>query len=105
MLERGNFTNCVIASQDQELEIVHHFIYLGSVIDREGERSEEIMERVMQERQVMGLLNKSMKALTASIDDVKELHRIYVAPTVAYGSGTRTWNRDQISQLRVMEIR
>lgn len=65
------------------------------MLEKEEGMTGEVQGRVMNGRQVVGMLNKVMRDVNPSMEVITELHSGVIVPTVMYGSKSRTWTVEQ----------
>jgi len=95
---------CKIMMNEQIMEEVSEFKYLGSVLCKYGSMEGEIRERALQGRKVVGSLGRMMRERTVSKEIKKALRDSIIVPTVTYGSETWTWNKCQRSNIQAVEM-
>ncbi len=86
------------------MEEVSKFKYLGTVLGKHGGMEGEIRERVMRGRSVVGSLAGVMKGRNVSMDAKRGLRNSILLPTLTYGSENSTWNGEQQSRVRAVEM-
>ncbi len=79
----------------------YYFKNLGTVLSKHGEM-EEVRERAVKGRSVIGSLGRVMKGRNVSVEVKRGLRNGVFLPTSTYGSETWMWNRAQ--QLRVCAV-
>ncbi len=94
---------CEIVMGGERMEVVKEFKYLGRVLSKHGEM-EEVRERAMKGRSVIGSLARVMKWITMSMEVKRGLRNSILLPTLTYGSEPWTWNRAQQSRVHALEL-
>ena len=89
---------------NENIEIVDHFNYLGAVFDRNGGCEREIKRRLGIGRTTMTNLNKVMNDTDVSINTKVRLVNTLVFPTVTYGSETWTINKSDRKKIDAFEL-
>ncbi len=87
----------------EKMEVVKEFKYLGAVLSKHGEM-EEVRERTVKGRSVIGSLGRVMKGRNVSMEAKRGLRNSVLLPTLTCGSGTWAWNRAQQSRVRAVEM-
>ncbi|MEL7177812.1 MAG: reverse transcriptase domain-containing protein [Pseudomonadota bacterium] len=95
---------CYITMNGERLEEVSEFKYLGTVLSKYGDMEKEVKERVMQGKRVDGTLESIMRNKKVGLNVKKGLRDSIVLPTLTYGSETWTWNTEQQSKVRAVEM-
>ncbi len=83
---------CKIWLGKVKMEEVNEFKYLGTILCKHGSMEEEIRERTVKGRQVMGDLKRVMKGRTVSMEVKGGIRNSIILPTLSYTSETWTWN-------------
>ena len=104
VMERGTDTQCRICLNEQVLENVSEFKYLGSVLNKDGSLGSEVEERVKQGRKVSGALKSVTRNRNVNVKVKKTLHDSVLMPTMLYGCETWTLLEGQKSRLRAVEM-
>ncbi len=86
------------------MEEVNEFKYLGTILCEHGSMEGEGRERTVKGRQLMGALERIMKGRNVSMAVRKEIRNSVILPTLSYASKTWTWNADQQSRMRAVEM-
>ncbi len=76
----------MVRMNDQVMENVRLFRYLGSVMSKDESLDDEVRERVQQGRRVVGTLKAVTRNRATNIEVKKTLHDSVVIPTLMYGS-------------------
>ena len=98
-------TECVIQVQNEELEQVNEYVYLGSMFTRDGRCESDIERRKTAGTKVNGALRPIMKSRNVSIPAKKLLHQAILLPTLMYGSESWTWLKKDESGINAVEMR
>jgi len=89
---------------NEEIETVTSFTFLGSVIEKEGKCDMEINRRVAIGKAAMNGLEKIWKDKHVSIDTKKRLVKALIIPTVTYGSETWTLTKKTRKKINACEM-
>jgi len=104
VFERDEVTNCEVWLNNQVMENVSSFKYLGSMMSKEGSIEDDVHERVQQGKKVAGTLNAVIRNRAVSMEVKKSLHDSVVIPTLTYRSGALALLGRHKSRLRGVEM-
>ncbi len=82
---------CKIWLGKEKMEEVNEFKYLGTILCKHGSMGEEIMERAVKGRQVMGEV-ESHERKKCKHGRKKGIRNGVILPRLSHASETRTWN-------------
>lgn len=88
-----------IKINDEEIESVQDFIFLGSKIDRDGESTPEIKRRIALGRTAMVGMNKIWKSKDITLNTKNRLLRAIVFPMMMYGC--ESWSLRKADRRRI----
>ena len=101
--EKGGGSECEIKLENQVLEVVNEFKYLGSVIERKGGVNEEVESRVRQGKRVAGVLRDISKKKKLSTEVAVGMYERVVVPTVTYACETWAASMEHMRRVKVVE--
>ncbi len=87
------------------MEEVSEIKYLGTILCKHGRMERVIRGRTVKGRQVMGVLERVMKGRNVIMELKKGIRNSVILPTLSYTSETWTWNDEQQSRIRAVEMR
>ena len=86
------------------MEIVSHFIFLGSKITADGDCSHEIKRRLLLGRKVMTNLDNILKSRDITLSTKVRLVRAMVFPVVMYGCESWTIKKAERRRIDAFEL-
>lgn len=89
---------------DEQIEIVEYFIFLGSRINSDGNCSPEINRRLMLGRHAMINLDKLMKSRDINLNTKKRLVQAMVFPITTYGCESWTMKKHDRRKVDAFEL-
>ena len=89
---------------DEQIEIVEDFIFLGSRINSDGNCSPEINRRLMLGRQAMINLDKLMKSRDINLNTKKRIVHAMVFPITTYGCESWTMKKHDRRKVDAFEL-
>ncbi len=95
---------CEVVMGGERMEVVIECKYLGTIL-RKHREMEEVGERAVKGRRVMGSLARVMRGRNVSMEVKRGPRNSIVLPTLMYGSETWMWNRAWQSRVRAVEMR
>ena len=95
---------CKIMMNEQIMEEVNEFKYLGSVLCKYGSMEGEIRERALQGRKGVRSLGRMMRERRVSKEVKKALRDSIIILTLTCASETWTWNKCQRSKIQAVEM-
>jgi len=98
-------TVCNIVVNDEYLEQVDEFVYLGSMFTRDGKTDRDIERRVNAGNSINGGLNAVGTNKKLSNEAKLAVHNGVLIPTLMYGSEAWNWQRKDESRLNAVEMR
>lgn len=101
----GGLCGLNICLNNEMLEEVESFRYLGSCVAANGSVSEDVRQKVNEGCKVMGVLNGIFKCRALSIEVKRCLYESVVVPTVLYGSEAWGLRVEERNRLNVFEMR
>ncbi len=99
-----NLRQCKIRMNGQIMEQVNEFKHLGPIFCIQRSMEEEIREKTIQSRKVIGSLGRVMTEKTVSREVKKALRDSIIVRTVAYASETWVWYQSQRSKIQAAEM-
>lgn len=98
-------TECLVMLENERVEQVESFVYLGSMFTRDGLYDEDIERRVNAGNKVYGALGSLVKSRHISQRAKLAVHDAVLAPTLMYGSESWVWKKRQESRINAVEMR
>ncbi len=95
---------CKMILNSEEMEEVHEFKCLGSVMCKHGGTEGETRERALQGRKVVGSLRRIIIGRGVSMKVKRDLRNTVMVPTLTYASETWAWNESQRSRVQAVEM-
>ena len=94
-----------LSLNEEVLEEVDSFKYLGAIVGKNGGVTEDVKSRVNEGAKVSGAMNRIWKARSLSINVKRMMYERIVVPTVLYGAETWSLNVREKKRLNVMEMK
>ena len=98
-------TDCVVKVNNDCLEQVDEYVYLGSLFTRDGRCDGEIERRKLAGDRINGVLRPVIANKNISMVAKSTVHQAIVVPTIMYGSETWTWLKKDESGINAVEMR
>ncbi|KAI5644408.1 reverse transcriptase (RNA-dependent DNA polymerase) domain-containing protein [Phthorimaea operculella] len=106
VLEReDSTTECTIMIEEERVEQVKEFVYLGSKFTSDGKCESDIERRVNAGNMVNGALHAFMNSQKVSNKARLAVHRGVLVPTLMYGSESWVWQKKHESRINAVEMR
>ena len=93
-----------IQIDDERIEIVEDYTFLGSRINKDGDCSHEINRRLMLGRQAMINLEKLMKSRDINMNTKKKIVQTMVFPITTYGCESWTMKKQDRRKIDAFEL-
>ena len=90
---------------EEILEEVDSFRYLGSIVGKNGGVSEDVISRVNEGAKVSGAMNRIWRVRSLGVNVKRMMYERIVVPTVLYGAETWGLNVREKRRLNVMEMK
>ena len=90
---------------EEILEEVDSFRYLGSIVSKNGGVSEDVISRVNEGAKVSGAMNRIWRVRSLGVNVKRMMYESIVVPTVLYGAETWGLNVREKRRLNVMEMK
>ena len=103
IFERGEESDCEVRLNNQVMENVRSFKYLGSVMSKDGSIEDDVQEKVQQGKRTAGTLRAVTRNRSVSMEVKRSLHGSVLIPSMTYGSETWAMLERQKSRLRGVE--
>jgi hypothetical protein len=98
-------TSCKITVENECLEQVNEYVYLGSMFSRDGKCEREIERRKVAGSRVGGALRPIMRNNNVSLQAKKLVHNAILLPSMMYGCETWTWTKREECSINAVEMR
>ncbi|KAI5644163.1 reverse transcriptase (RNA-dependent DNA polymerase) domain-containing protein [Phthorimaea operculella] len=98
-------TECNIMIEEERVEQVKEFVYLGSKFTSDGKCESDIERRVNAGNMVNGALHAFMNSQKVSNKARLAVHRGVLVPTLMYGSESWVWQKKHESRINAVEMR
>ncbi|KAG7300726.1 hypothetical protein JYU34_015052 [Plutella xylostella] len=98
-------TECEITIENERVEQVNEFVYLGSLFTRDGKCEGDIERRVKAGNKVNGALHSFMGSQSVSQKARLAVHGGVLVPTLMYGSESWVWQKKNESRVNAVEMR
>ncbi|KAI5640894.1 reverse transcriptase (RNA-dependent DNA polymerase) domain-containing protein [Phthorimaea operculella] len=98
-------TECNIIIEEERVEQVKEFVYLGSKFTSDGKFESDIERRVNAGNMVNGALHAFMNSQKVSNKARLAVHRGVLVPTLMYGSESWVWQKKHESRINAVEMR
>ncbi|CAG9134602.1 unnamed protein product [Plutella xylostella] len=98
-------TECKITIENEKVEQVNEFVYLGCLFTRDGKCEGDIERRVKAGNKVNGALHSFMRSQNVSQKARLAVHGGVLVPTLMYGSESWVWQKKNESRVNAVEMR
>jgi len=95
---------CEVMLDDEQLEQVSEFKYLGYVLDEKGTDDAECSRKVVNGRKVAGAIKSLVNVKGLSLECARVLHEGMLLPVLLYGSETMVWNKKYRSKVQCVQM-
>ena len=100
----GENIQCRIMLDDEFLEQVSEFKYLGYMLDERGTDDAECRRKMSNERRVAGAIKSLVNAKGLSIECNRVLHENMLVQTLLYGSEVTVWYPKYRSRVQAVQM-
>lgn len=98
-------TICNIVLNNEKIEQVEKFVYLGSLFSRDGKIDEELDRRINEGKKVIGRAGPVIRSKNISNKAKMAIHNSIFVPTVLYGSETWTYQEKDKSKMNAIDMK
>ncbi|KAI5642326.1 reverse transcriptase (RNA-dependent DNA polymerase) domain-containing protein [Phthorimaea operculella] len=103
--KEDSMTECTIMIEEERVEQVKEFVYLGSKFTSDGKCESDIERRVNAGNMGNGALHAFMNSQKVSNKARLAVHRGVLVPTLMYGSESWVWQKKHESRINAVEMR